>query len=286
MKFEPLADYLEPRLGNIYADNLIADDGFVEYRPWDPELEQAVKQYLVHEVTDEEYDRFIDMLYCAVPDGSREEQAAAILKQQLPWEVADAFHWAAVKAVPTLSQLIGDRDAWEDGGQQDDAQVWMEVHASEDQLVELAQYMNPTVPVARGELSWWHPALELKPAQLLKAWHHVVGPAASDFTDAEWELLTSCLPLRKDAYGRVVDRRAYNLTQRRRSYNGIRYRFANKIPWNRIPRRYGATGGVYMRYFLDMKNGLFANLMQSLRVIPEAANLVEWLKQMTVENRR
>lgn len=98
MTFEPLADYLQPRFGSLYSDGSAEETDPFAVRLWSLELEKAVKHYLVHEVSDEDYARFVDALDCVVPDGSREEQAAAILSQQLPWEVASASHWAAVEA--------------------------------------------------------------------------------------------------------------------------------------------------------------------------------------------
>jgi transposase len=285
---DPLADYLEPRFGSIYADDLTADDGFVDYRPWTPDLKQAVTQYLVHEVTDEDYARFVEELFYDVPDGSREVQAAAIVDQQPPWEIAYAFHRAAVKAVPTLDQLIGDRDTWEDAGQQDDAQFWLEANATEGQLVELARYTNhpernPGIWYARP-FAWdlafaW--GWDLTPSRLLKAWHHVIGPADSDLTDAEWELLAPLLREREAHFG-PVRRSPEELAARRRHYDGIRYRFANKIPWSHLPRRYG-EGTVYQRFYLDKKNGVFLHLAQSLQGIPEAAGLVDWLKRIDAD---
>lgn len=186
---------------------------------------------------------------------------------------------------PTLDQLVGDRDTWDDAGQQDDVQFWLEVNASQSQLTQLAQHVSPAASLTQDELYWRQPALELTPAQLLSAWHYVVGPAPSDFTDDEWELLASRFPPRKDAYGRTVDRRAYELVQRRRSYDGIRYKFANKIPWSHLPRRYGGEGTVYQRFFLDKKNGVFAYLAQSLRDTSEAVELVAWLNRLIDDNR-
>jgi transposase len=285
MTLEPLADYLQPRFGNIYTDNLSADDGFVGYRPWTPELEQAVGHYLIHEATDQDYARFLDEVDADVSSGSREEQAASVMEQQLPWEIACAFHWAAVNAVSTLDQLLGDAKVWEDIGQRDDATVWLDIHATEDQLAELAEYTNhperdPATPWYEPQPRGEHFTRQLTPSQLRDAWHHFDGPSASDFTDDEWELLASHFPPRKVAHGHIVDRNAHELTQRRRSYDGIRYRFSNEVPWSRLPRRYGGQGSVYQRFVLDKKNGVFAHLAQSLKGVPEAAGLVEWLKQL------
>ncbi|MFI5558554.1 transposase [Amycolatopsis japonica] len=283
MNIEPLASYLRPRFGDIYADKLTVDDGFIDVRPWDPELEQAVAHYLIHEVADDDYLRFLDQVDTDVPNGSREQQAASIIEHQLPWEIADAFHWAAVKCIGSLDQLLGDTNGWESNNQRDDVAVWLDTHATEAQFAELAECANhperdPATPWYRTRPQGEHFTQHLTPSQLRDAWHHVAGPADSDFTDEEWDLLSARFPLRNDAHGVLSDRRPYELILLRRSYNGIRYRFSKKVPWSRLPRRYGSEGSVYQRFYLDRKNGIFADLAQSLRGVPRGVRLAAWLK--------
>jgi hypothetical protein len=191
LSLEPLADYIEPQFGNVYEYNIQSSRGGAE-QPWTTELHAAVTHYLVHEVTDEDWRSFLDILSRLyiddIPDATRAQQAASILALYEPWMVAQAFHLAAVNAVPALDQLIGHLDDWGDGGLQEDAGAWLTRHASHEQLVELSRVANdlernPTTPWYHAAPTGWNLTGNVAPPTLLTAWRQVVGAAESDLTD-------------------------------------------------------------------------------------------------------
>jgi transposase len=288
MTLEPLADYLEPRFGNIYYFALTAVVDFVKVRPWNPALEQAIRRYLVHEAAGELYARFLDALEYSVPDGSREEQARAIVQKSLPWQIAFAFHLATVRAITTLDELIGDLDRWEDTDQRWDTAEWLGEHASQEQLAELAAHTNyPELDTARpwheSEPEGRHFAWNLSPPELLKAWRYVAGPASSDLTDAEWEMLVPLLPQRWNERGPVY-RSTEEWTSVRRAINGIRYKFACNVEWFQVPSRYGHWSNIRQRYYLYKRKGVFTRMVQSLRDVPETVLLMEWMEKLCTPN--
>ena len=85
---DPLADYVEPQFGDIYATE-----------HWTPELEQVIVKFLV-KAHDDSYATFVKELLYAVPIGSRREQAVFIVRHHCPSEVAVSYRLAVVKAVP------------------------------------------------------------------------------------------------------------------------------------------------------------------------------------------
>ncbi|MCP3797959.1 transposase [Allokutzneria sp. A3M-2-11 16] len=297
MTLEPLADYLQPRFGNIYEDDLTAVADGLDVRPWTPELTQAVMQYLVREITDEQYAQFCDAFESmvsspAIPQGSREEQAAPIVKRCLPWEIAYAFRIAALRAVPTLDELVKQVGSWEgrDQGGREDVAEWLHVHASKDQLAELVAYVShperdSTTPWYQPDPTAWDLTNNLTSAELLDAWHYFISPASSDLTDAEWELLIPLLLNRGNRNGTTSPRSADELAATRRAYDGIRYKFANDVPWSHIPQRYGRGGNIYQR-LQGRRLEFFAQMARSLEDVPEAAGLVEWLNRLVVKDRQ
>jgi hypothetical protein len=91
-----------------------------------------------------------------VPGGAKAEQAAFIIAHHEPGLVAYAFHLAALKAVPTLDQLIGKLDTWPDvSSLQEDVGVWLNSHTSDEQLAELAATTNH--PERDSATPWYTP---------------------------------------------------------------------------------------------------------------------------------
>jgi hypothetical protein len=174
----PLADYLALKFGDIYDYKFIDDDNGIEVQLWTPELAATVKQYLVHEVPDDKFAAFLNALSYEASRDSREDQAEDIVTRFQAWEVAHAFHSAAVRAVPTLDDLIGHLNTWLSADQQDDAADWLDTHATQAQLVELAEFthhpeLDPATPWYRPEPEGWYFTNNLSPQDLLHAWHQV-----------------------------------------------------------------------------------------------------------------
>jgi transposase len=281
MTLEPLADYLEPQFGNIYEYNLPGSGSF-EVQEWTDELRPAVKQYLVREVSDDDYAAFLDELAFDVPAGARTDQADHIIERAEAWEIAHAFHLAAVKAVPTLDELIGQHDAWSDASLQVDAGEWLDAHTSPEQLHALAEITGH--PERNVDTPWYRPepigqdfTSVLAPPDLLAAWHQVVGPAESDLTDDEWKLLVPRLPALKYRHG-VRARSESELLSLRHAFDGIRYKFTYDLPWSRVPQRYGAGHNLYSHYVRYREDGHFARMLETLEGRPGSERMAAWLK--------
>jgi hypothetical protein len=60
MTFELLANYLEPRFGNIYEYNLDGDEMGSKPQEWTDELAEAVRDYLLHQLPDDIYAWLLD----------------------------------------------------------------------------------------------------------------------------------------------------------------------------------------------------------------------------------
>lgn len=281
MSLDPLADYLKPRFGNIYGYNLIVLHGN-ELQEWTDELRQAIKHYLVHEVSDTDYAAFVGELEYEPPPGTRESQADAIIDLHDAWEIAHAFHQAAVKAIPALDGLIGQRASWQHAGQQEDAAEWLDAHATKEQLAELAEITDhpeydPATPWYRPEPVGRDFTWTLTPPELLHAWHQVAGPAPTDLTDGEWALLVSVLPRPQNPYG-IRQRSDRELLSLRLAFNGVRYKFTHDLSWSKVPRRYGRGANLYQRYRRYKESGDLAEMLNALQGQPEATRLVETIR--------
>jgi transposase len=110
----------------------------------------------------------------------------------------------------------------------------------------------------------------LTPPELLDAWHQIVGPADSDLTDEEWNLLVPLIPARRNRYG-TFTRSVGELDTLRKQVDGIRYKFARDIPWAHIPGRYGVSRNIYQRYVAYRRNGVFAKMQRALQAHPKRA---------------
>jgi hypothetical protein len=194
-RYEPLADYLEPRFGNIYDwENSVVPyiplDGF-DVQPWTDEMRQAVREYLVHVAPEQ----LLELAFPYCKGTPPEEWADDALNCQQPWEVALLFHEAAVASLPTLDALIGHLQTWPYEDDRDDAVHWLEQHATKSQLSQLA-IASKQADLAQSGTSdlAFYLLRKLEPPTLLKAWHDVSDSAPSDLADSEWGLLTPFIP--------------------------------------------------------------------------------------------
>lgn len=273
---EPLARYLEPRFGNIYDWDstivpYIAVDGF-DVQPWTEEVRQAVKHYLLLEAPEPLLDTAFPN-----PEGARtEEWVDEALEGYQPWEVGLRFHEAAVALLPTLDALIGHLQIWPYEDDREDAEYWLEQHATESQLRMLAKasgQLELTQEHTTSDFAF-HLLRQLEPPALLKAWHNVADHAPSDLTDTEWELLKPFVPV---SY-RYFNEKGGHEPRTRAILNGILYRFQEDCSWSGVPIRYGTQTVVYQRHYFYKRNGVFASMLAELQDNPEAARLVAWLR--------
>jgi transposase len=284
LDLEPLVSYLTPRFGNVYELDEVPDEQGDYHQPWAPELRTAVTEYLTQEADDEVFAEFLAEFDYEIPDGSREARAEAIVEAAEPWEVAHTFHRVAVRAIPTLAQLIGERDTWPNADLKEDVGTWLDAHASRVQLLLLAKLTNyrersGDTPWYQPEPTGWDFTQGLTPREMLDAWDEVAGSAESDLTDAEWELLVPLLPARR--YKNATFRwSAETLAKRRRVYDGIWYKIAHGVGWGDVPQRYGAPGTIYHRMHTDERAGTFAHMRQVLQDNPAAERVVAWLEEV------
>ena len=266
--FELLANYLKPRFGNIYDD---PDAG--EGQPWSPELKDAVRHFLLHVLDDRVFAELRGHPGDQLPDESaRQREVDKFIAGGQPWEVALAVHYAAVVVVPTLDELIGQWDTWPSGEEEFDVETWLEAHASGDQIREMADFCDrPDLWPPGGT---WKLAGVLAPRELLAAWHHIVGPAPSDLTEDEWQLLEPYAP----TPGKSSTAEA--LADTRQALNGMLYRLDYKYPGRIYPTRYGKPRKLHVRFSYYKKMGIFARMRRPLEGNPKATRIVEGLRRL------
>jgi hypothetical protein len=173
---EPLARYLEPRFGNIYDwDNDIVphDEDSFDIQPWTEEVRQAIEQYLLHEAPEPLLEAAFPHHKGTPPEGWVDD----VVKNYQPWEVGLRFHEAAVASLPTLDALIGDLQTWPYEDERMDATYWLEEHATESQLRQIAiaselTHLTQRPYYANLAFDLVH---RLEPPELLSAWHDVTG---------------------------------------------------------------------------------------------------------------
>ncbi|MDN3263303.1 hypothetical protein QWJ26_26535 [Streptomyces sp. CSDS2] len=257
--YELLASYLEPRFGDIYEKS---DKG--EIQGWTKELREAVTHYLEHELPEDVATVFFVDYPGALEDPKIKRAAIdGVIKRNQPWDVALDVARDAIRAVPTLDQLIGHLDTWPSENERWHADVWLEAHLTDDKLSDLAEQLGlETKGRTASDLT-----LDCEPHELLKAW-----PAPSDLTDDEWQLLTQALP--PDTPGMKTWRAALNA---RRAFNGMLYRHYNRTTWGRVPHRYGNPQVHHTSY---KTRGVFAHTLAALDGQPGAERLVEWLRHV------
>lgn len=265
---EPLARYLEPQFGNIYDWDstvvpYISDDFF---QPWTDEVRQAVRNYLLYEAPE----HLLDRTFPERKETRSEEWVDEVLQGYQPWKVALRFHEAAVALLPTLDALIGNLQAWPYEDDREDAIYWLEGHTTDSQLRWLATVSEQADLVQRPYYAnrAFDIVQRLEPPALLKAWHEVVRPAASDLTDAEWQLLEPLLPKHRNASPPPVQRQAIN---------GMLFQHAYRGYHRSLPRCYGERAVVESRKIYYKRTGKLADMLKSLEDKPEAARIVAWL---------
>lgn len=259
-RFELLANHLEPRFGNIYDGD--GDRG----REWNPELKQAMREYLLDRLPADVWALMFDEPTSAEARKAREAEVDELLNSTVlsPSDIALVVRDAAVKAQPTLDRITGQADDWpglED--QKLDAEFWLEAHANDQELREMAVFLH-WENVSLGAL-----IERCSPIQLLKAWQYVAGPAPSDLTDVEWQLLRPLLPPAKN---NSLEQLA------RRGVDGLLYRFANGAKWREVPGRYTTASALYQRGRNYQHDGVYSRALKALEGNGGATRLIEWLK--------
>jgi transposase len=282
---EPLATYLDSRFGDIYAYNFTSDDAGREIQRWTDELRASVQQYLSHEMTNDAYEALLDELFYGVPDAPREAQAESIIDHHQAWEIAYACHIVAVKALPTLTDLIDEQShAWESEDQKVDVARWLQAHADYEQLKAMASVARLSSPVTTdglaadsdeaifvaGDLAFQLP-MSLSLHWVVAAWENAVGPASTDLTDEEWVLLEHLIPKRKNASPPDIVRQAMN---------GMLYRHAHQGEHRTLPGRYGEKFTVSSRAYNYRKTGVFARMLAALQGKSGAESVEAWLREM------
>jgi hypothetical protein len=133
--FEPLAMYLEPRIGNPY-----------DFQDWTPDLREAVREYLLRELSDEQYQVLLDVLPCEVSSAPRAKQADFILDNHTPLEVGSAAHYMAVKTAPSLELVVDTITAAREAVKPDytDIGEWLDANATPDQRLAFVHELDPT----------------------------------------------------------------------------------------------------------------------------------------------
>ncbi|MFG2377606.1 transposase [Streptomyces sp. NPDC048504] len=262
--YELLASYLEPQFGDIYEKS---DTG--EIQGWSEELREAVIHYLEYELPGDVAAVLFEHDPGALEDPKIKRAAIDdVIKSSQPWDVALDVACDAIRAVPTLDQLIGHLDTWPSENERWHADVWLEGHDTDYELSDLAKQLDLA---ARGRTAY-DLTHDYEPQELLKAWHDAVGPASSDLTDDEWQLLNQALP--PDTPGMVKER---GIASTRREVNGMLYRLAHQTKWDQVPRRYGNASSIQFRASIYKKKGVYARTLAALDGQPGAERLVEWL---------
>ncbi|WP_109528671.1 transposase [Nocardia aurea] len=283
-KFELLAIALDAQFGNIYEYNLGPDQvaGY-DFQEWSDELRRAVRQFLLDDLPAGLWDYLSDPFEDEPAGVSKDQRADDMIERLQPGEVAIMIRHAAVTAVPTLRQLIGNLDDWPSEEERLDADIWLTNRGDSVHWPILAAVANhhkfgttrtPSVsPPPRDPDDLVH---TLTPGELLYAWEYVVGPADSDLTDEEWRLLTPHLgTVTTHTDERVLSQ--HERDRRRRLFNGIRFKLIREVPWSHLPARYGPYRSIYQMYRYNQTGGLFVRLREALHGYPAALQLVAWL---------
>ncbi|MET9285982.1 transposase [Nocardia beijingensis] len=291
-KFELLANHLTPQFGNIYEYNM-ADGQEVGFdnQVWTDELRTAVRKYLLHDLPSVVRPQLFHSEEGSSIHIDIDEQVDQLLKLE-PWEVAFEVRNAAVAAVPTLRELIGNLDTWPSGEESADAIVWLEAHSTRTEWRAVAEASDNSELRDMAASDQRHAPMPddlvrvLSPKELLSAWDRAMNQVSAEFTDAEWQLLVAHLPKRRNtARGAGVyrDLSKWELAKMRNSFNGLRYKFLNNVPWCEVPTRYGSSS--YFTWWNYRRQGLFSHLRDGLKANenPDAKKLVAWLDEMLAD---
>ncbi|MDX2697473.1 transposase [Streptomyces ipomoeae] len=273
-QYELLGEYLEPQFGNIYEYNV--EDPAYDVQEWTDELREAITHYLTSAIP-QEVATVLFGLDAEMLENPPQRRTAigALIQQNEPHEIAYEVYQAAVKAVPSLDQLIGHLDRWQNQHERDDADLWLETHLTADEVRDLARELG-----AKGRPHSFTLVHDYEPPALLRAWHQVTGLAPSDLTDDEWQLLTQTLP--SDTPRMKTEK---GLVSTRREFNGMLYRHSNQTAWTQVPRRYGNHASIETRVSSYKKKRVFARTLTALDGQPGAERLVEWLRQVETRPR-
>lgn len=269
---DPLADYLKPTFGNIYEYKLERVDDFL-LQEWTAELRQAVKYFFRHEAPP----HLPEDAFGAPADGETlDEWIEQVIKDYQPREVAYFLRRAAVAASLSLEELVDRLVKKAVGVRRWDIGHWLDVHATESQLVQMANLSGYTSLMGLPNIDTLAYSLAhfLEPRDVLEVWNEVTGSEASDLTDEEWKLLEPLIPA-----GNLPERNTPRLERTRLAISGMLYRSAREVPWSHIPARYGNPTNLYQRHANYRRNAVFAEMLRSLEGVPEATRLVEWLRE-------
>jgi transposase len=103
-------------------------------------------------------------------------------------------------------------------------------------------------------------------------------PVPSDLTDTEWQLVQPFVPV-STRFGNEPAPAA------RQWLDGMLYRHKHKVPWARVPLRYGSPKQITQRYYAYSRNGVFDRIRTGIEDKPGAARLLGWLSQIKVSSR-
>lgn len=282
-RFELLTHHLWPEFGDIYDYNLNGGEVGVDPQEWTVELEEAVTRYLLDELPANVAPYLFDLDAETLKDTATKREAVdALITRAEPWEVALEAQRAAVKAVPTLDELIGHLNGWPSEAELSDAEEWLLEHASEDALRGLVPNLARNPAKDPFTFSLYELTHEHQPHELLKKWHEAIGAAPSDLTDAEWELIAPLLPSGSNALASTEEGRV----RLRRLLNGMLYRYHYGTGWTEIPRYYGDYSSLTSRY-ANFKHGqsVFRLMLAGLKDTPGAERLVEWVRHVETTRR-
>ncbi|MBB1152501.1 transposase [Amycolatopsis dendrobii] len=278
MQYELLANHLDPTFGNIY-DLGVPGNGA---QGWTAELRAAASEYLSAGLPSDVLP-WLQELSAIGPEHSDEGWTDELIDTYDPGELGWLVRRAAVAAVPSLGELLEGRSDWgvpaED--MKADVATWLDVHATHDQLMELADrvgYVKEASPSSDYELlpDGFDIAEQASPPELLRVWESVTASAVTDLTDSEWDILCSCFPPRRGG-GRY---RTYELEARRQAFDAVRFKMANSVPWSAVPWRYGKPPMPYFNFRRYARDGLFESLAKSLPVGEDTRRLSQWVNSL------
>jgi hypothetical protein len=169
LRFEILANYLEPRFGNVYDHD--------EPPAWSRQLYHEVRTFLMRKLPKDVWKRFTDdtTLEGAERLSSLEDLVNDLVRQNDICELSLLIRNAAVAAVPTLDQLfneLGLTNAWPSAEEQWDVAVWLDARASEQDLQAMWQ-VHAGRPNRHGDgslVDGYQLTVEMSPVELLAAW--------------------------------------------------------------------------------------------------------------------
>jgi hypothetical protein len=177
---EPLADYLQPRFGDIYDYDWSWQGPLLgnKRQEWTNELREAVRHYVIHVADDQLYRQAAGRLE-HVADESRPDMVDVIMSRYEPWRIAFAFHEAAVMTLPSLKMLVKHLNSWANEEEREDAACWLRAHATDGQIGALASMVSGLQLTAdrQNDPEYIAHALvdALTPRDLLIMWKKAVG---------------------------------------------------------------------------------------------------------------